>query len=103
MMEQIETGPGRPLWFAASFPRQIRFAPAISELAVKVAQLSGCAEGEALEIGRAVESATVRAIDDLPGPDGSLDVAFQANERLFEVTVTCRGRSVLALSVPRPS
>ncbi len=102
-MEQIETNPGRPLWFEASFPRQIRFAPAISELAVKVAQLSGCAEGEALEIGRAVESATVRAIEEAAGHDGPLDVAFQANGRLFEVTVSCHGRSVLALTMPRPS
>jgi hypothetical protein len=102
-MDPVHTDPAQPLWFAARFPRQSGFAPAVSELTIRIAHLCGYEEGAARAIGLSVDDAMRRDLEESVGADGSVEVAFQADNRGFEVTVSSRGRPILTLTRPRPS
>jgi hypothetical protein len=103
VMDSANADSPLPVWFTASFPRQPGLVPAVSELAVRIAGISGYADEEARGIGREVDLAIERALADSAVPDGSFDVSFQADGRTFEVIVSCRGQSLLTLVRPRPA
>jgi hypothetical protein len=91
-----------PLTFAASFPRDARFAPTVGELAAKLAQTTGCVEGVSLEIRAAVTAAFEAAIAaDASDVSASIALALRADGPSFATEVTCGTQSYLHLTHPR--
>ena len=88
-----------PLTFAASFPRDARFAPTVGELAAKLAQTTGCVEGASLEIRAAVTAAFEAAI--AADESASIALSLCADGPSFATEVTCGSQSYLRVTHPR--
>ncbi len=101
-MDPVSIDRATPVWLEATFPRERRFVPAISELVVRIAAICGCGEPEANEFGREVTGAIDRALSGDVTPEGQLDVVVHADAADFDLSVSSRGESLLSLMRPRP-
>lgn len=94
--------PGVPLLFSASFPCDARFAPAVADLGVRVAQALGYPEAEAREIARSIDDAFQRAAGNGSGQgDVQIDVTLRAAGDALDASVRCASRTLLELTRPR--
>ena len=90
-----------PLQFTARFPCDGCFRPAVARLASKVASSLGYSEGEAQEVGEAIE----RAFDETAhggetGREVQVQVTFRSGGEALTATVSCATRTLLELSRP---
>jgi hypothetical protein len=91
-----------PLEFTASFPRDARFAPTAGELAAKLAQASGCAEGASQELRDAVSAAFEAVLlESAADSAAAVGLVLHAHDASFATEVTCGARSFLRLAHPR--
>jgi hypothetical protein len=92
----------QPVWLDVQFPADARFAAAIEELAIRLAQLGGFGEADAGDIGQTT-SAAVRGVLQPPRAEqASIDLSCRADERTFALTITSGGAALVSLKRPRP-
>jgi len=90
-----------PLHFFASFPCDQRFAPAVADLFVRVAQALGYSTAEAKEFGRVIDEAFGQAAaNGTTSGDVEVDVTLRAAGEAIDARVRCAGRSLLELTRP---
>jgi hypothetical protein len=90
-----------PLQFSASFPCDRRFAPAVADLFVKVAQALGYSAGEASEFGRLIDDAFGQAAaNGTNHGDVQVDVTLRAAGEAIDASVRCAHRPLLELTRP---
>jgi hypothetical protein len=94
-----------PLDFSASFPADARFAPTAAELAAKLAQATGCAEGDSQDLRLAVDGAFQRALSGAPvnGASASIDLVLRSTDASFATDLTCGDRTLLHVTHSRPA
>jgi hypothetical protein len=90
-----------PLQFSATFPCDLRFAPAVADLFVKVAQALGYSEAEAREFGRLIDEAFGQAASNgTSHGEVQVDVTLRAAGGAIDASVRCAQRSLLELTRP---
>ena len=90
-----------PLQFSASFPCDRRFAPAVADLFVKVAQALGYSEAEAREFGRLIDGAFEQAAKNgTSHGDVQVDVKLRSAGEAIDASVRCAQQSLLELTRP---
>jgi hypothetical protein len=90
-----------PLQFSAIFPCDQRFAPAVADLFVKVAQALGYSEAEAREFGRLIDEAFGQAAaNGASQGEVQVDVTLRAAGEAIDASVRCAHRSLLELTRP---